>query len=95
MPDIINVHVVVADESRLYFDYLIRNFRHTAKKPERLFFFCYALDKETYARYRDSLEVSACYPIYSRTSSDQPDLSGPTIMRDFGGFDHSVASIGA
>lgn len=69
MSDIINVHVVVAEESRLYFDYLIRNFRHTARNPERLFFFCYALDKQTYARYRDALDVSACYPVYGRTSS--------------------------
>jgi arsenate reductase len=31
----------------------------------------------------------------SMVANDQPDLSGPTIMRDFGGLDHSVASIGA
>lgn len=69
MSEIFNVHVVVAKESCLYFDYLVRNFRHTAAKPERVFFFCYALDKETYDRYRNSLEISACYPVYSRWSS--------------------------
>jgi hypothetical protein len=69
MTDIFNVHVVVARESCLYFDYLIRNFRHTARNPERLFFFCYALDKETFAQYKDSPDITAAYPVYDRWRS--------------------------
>ena len=60
----INVHVVVTKESQPYFEYLIQNFRHTASQPERLFFFCYALDRETYQSYANHPDVSACYAVY-------------------------------
>lgn len=64
MPRIINVHVVVADAARLYFDYLIRNFRHSAKDPSRLFFFCYSLDQQTQAAFAGDPRLSGCYPVY-------------------------------
>jgi len=61
---ILNVHVAVADSARLYFDYLIRNFRHTAKHPSRLFFFCYALDPQVQAAFESDPRLSGCYPVY-------------------------------
>lgn len=62
--DIINVHVPLAIEARLYFDYLRRNFLHTAKRPERIFFFVYALDEQVQAAYGSSTDISVCYPVY-------------------------------
>ena len=41
-----NIHVVVADSSVLYCDYLIENFRHTATIKENLKFYCLYLSKE-------------------------------------------------
>lgn len=61
---IMNVHVVVADAACLYFDYLIRNFRHTAKDPSRLFFFCYSLDQQAQATFVNDPRLSGCYPVY-------------------------------
>lgn len=61
---IINIHVVVAYNAREYFDYLIKNFRHTAENPERIFFFCYALDTGTYEHFKNDSRISGCYKVY-------------------------------
>lgn len=56
----LNVHVVVDRKSVPYFVYLIQNFKHTAKRPERLRFHCYALDKISHKRFSIDDEVEVC-----------------------------------
>lgn len=57
---LIHVHVVVDRMSVAYFDYLIRNFKHTAEKPARLRFYCYALDQPSYERFSNDDRVQQC-----------------------------------
>ncbi len=59
-----NIHVVVADSSVLYCDYLIENFRHTATRKENLKFYCYALDHESHQRFASAPAVVESFPVY-------------------------------
>lgn len=61
---IINIHVVVSKNTVQYFDYLIYNYRHCATNLERLFFFCYALDSESYGIFRNKSDLSLTVPVY-------------------------------
>ncbi len=61
---IVNIHVVVSKSTSPYFDYLIENYRHCATYSERLFFFCYALDSESYGICRNSSGLSLTVPVY-------------------------------
>lgn len=55
-----NVHVVVDSKSMSYFDYLIQNFKHTAKRPAFLQFFCYSLDRRSFRRFNHDNRIKSC-----------------------------------
>ncbi len=63
---IINIHSVVNEKSIKYFNYLVRNLKHTAKISHRLFFFTHCLDDKSYRFYRDSKLVSNAYQSFKQ-----------------------------
>ncbi len=62
--DIINFHVVVSKQTIPYFQYQIENVRHTSDKPDRVFFYCYALDQETWETFSACPWVVKSMPVY-------------------------------
>jgi hypothetical protein len=62
--DIINFHVVVSGKTIPYFLYQIANARHTADDPDRIFFYCYALDKASNQAFSNCPWVVKSMPVY-------------------------------
>lgn len=62
--DIMNFHVVVSKQTIPYFQYQMANVRHTADDPDRIFFYCYALDQETWENFSCCPWVVKTMPVY-------------------------------
>ena len=65
--EIINFHVVVSKKTLDYFKYQVSNALYASAIPERIFFYCYALDDYTYQLFNGSPNVIKTMPVFKET----------------------------
>lgn len=62
------IHIVVSSNSIRYLEYVVSNYLQLAKKPSKLEFFCYSLDKYTYDYFRRNKKINVIKTKNSRGS---------------------------